>query len=78
MKIPSSDKSFTVSESYFENLYILWPLSYVSADEFGQLSVEYIDIERIEGSTHLTFIFVSELDEAVAAKRYQQSSFWFI
>ena len=74
-EIPSSDKSFTVSESYFENLYILWPLSYVSADEFGQLSVEYIDIERIEGSTHLTFIFVSELDEAVAAKRYSKALF---
>ncbi len=74
-EIPSSGESFTVSESYLNNLCALWPLSYVSADEFGQLSVEYIDADMIKNSSHLTFIFISELDETAAAKKYCEALF---
>ena len=74
-EIPSSGNSFSVSESYFDYLCTLWPLSYVSANEFGELSVEYIDTNKTEGSTHLTFIFISELDEPTAAKRYSEALF---
>ena len=74
-KVPSEDKSFAVSDIFFEQLYALWPLSYVSADEFGELAVEYVDIDLKTDSTYLTFLFISELDKAAASKQCSETLF---
>ena len=68
------ESQFIISDKILESIEGTWPIA-GSVEDFGDPTINYIDIDNISNSTYLTYMTTSTLDEQAAIEQYGTAIF---